>query len=100
MAKSDFLERLDRWYDEGLAQGARYMVVQCDAWEPDWPCIFPKYFPDGTTLTTISEECALDSHTSQYLEELYDLSADKQAQLAQRRVMNHPEMGIKHITIS
>lgn len=73
-------DEIARWFDDGLKQGAHYMVVMCDTF--DW-CNYPKYYS--------SAETALGGMRwpgkMQRVMECYDLTADKSEQMNQRRAM-------------
>lgn len=73
-------EDVSRWFDEGVKQGQRWMVVLCDTF--DWED-YPSYFrTEDAARKTIK-----DPGSMQQVMECYDLRTDKYEQMKQRRAM-------------
>ena len=71
---------IQRWAEQGISKGHRYMVVMCDTY--DWTD-YPKYF---NTLADARISINAPGKMQKYMES-YDLQADLASQLAMRR--NH-----------
>jgi hypothetical protein len=73
-------EEIGRWFDEGVTQGKRYLVVMCDTF--DWED-YPTYYDtaDGAKLAMRAPS------QMQKVMECYDLAADKAQQMGTRRAM-------------
>jgi hypothetical protein len=69
---------LSEWFDEGVKQGAAYMVVICDTF--DWDD-YPSYFKTRESAQRIVDHPG----SMQKVMEVYDLKADKAAQFAGSR---------------
>ncbi len=74
---------IEGWFDQGVAKGARHMLVICDTFDYD----------DYPVFTTTDDQC-LDRYKNpgemQRVMEVYDLSADKTEQMNERRAMRLP----------
>jgi hypothetical protein len=73
---------IDGWFDEGVKKGATHMIVVCDDFDYD---DYPKYVMPGEDV----REKSTNLGNMQRLMEVYNLSMDKAAQMAQRRVFNY-----------
>jgi len=74
-------EMIKEWFDKGVAQNAKFMLVVCDTYDHD---DYPVY---AMTL----EEAWQRYHSPgdmQRVMEVYDLQMDQNAQLNQHRAMN------------
>lgn len=71
---------IERWFENGVALGAGYMLVICDTFDhSDYPVYCATEDDARTRMKTPGE--------MQRLMECYDLSADKTEQMNQRRAM-------------
>lgn len=76
-------EDISGWFDDGLKQGARHMIVVCDTFDHD----------DYPVFTLSDEECVSKYKAPgdmQRVMEVYDLRADKGEQMNERRAMRLP----------
>jgi len=69
------------WFQQGVSQGANYMVVMCDTFDYT-------YYPVYYFTTDDVRSCAPGSMTR--LMEIYDLSMDREQQLDEERAMHLP----------
>lgn len=72
------------WFDQGVAQNAKHMLVICDTFDYD----------DYPVYTFTDEACIKRYNTPgemQRVMEVYDLLADKDSQLSERIAMHLPE---------
>lgn len=77
---------LSGWFDEGVEQGATHMIVVCDTFDyGDFP-IYVKPDEDARKETTKQ-----GNESMQRILEVYDLRADKAAQMAEDRAFNFGE---------
>lgn len=76
-------EEFSKWFDDGVAQGAKYMLIICDTFDHE---DYPAY------ASQASECMALNNYPGemQRVMEVYDLSADKETQLNEHRAMSLP----------
>ena len=75
---------IEGWFDRGVAQKARHMIVVCDSFDYD----------DYPVFTTTDDECLQrykNPGEMQRVMEVYDLRADKAEQMNERRAMRLPE---------
>jgi hypothetical protein len=71
-------DEIANWFDRGVAEGKRYMVVMCDTFDHS---DYPMYFE-----TADGARAAIKTPGSMTrFMEAYDLHADKAAQLNERR---------------
>ena len=71
------------WFDRGVSEGAKFMLVICDTYDYD---DYPMFFSNG-------KDCAekfKKPGNMQSVMECYDLTADKDAQMRERRAMRLP----------
>ena len=76
-------EMISKWFDRGVADGARHMLVICDTFDHD----------DYPVFTKTDFDCLLKCKNPgemQRVMEVYDLRADKAEQLNERRVFRLP----------
>lgn len=76
-------EEISRWFDQGVEQKSRFMIVMCDTFDHD---DYPVFFNSAL-------ECSMrvkDPGAMQRPMEVYDLSKDKQHQLDQHRAWSLP----------
>lgn len=73
-------DEISKWFDEGVAQGARWMIVACDTF--DWED-FPAFVTGDDTA--VRQKAAELRHGHNKIMEVYDLAADKAKQLAMGR---------------
>jgi len=75
------------WFDRGVFEGKSHMLVMCDTFD----------YEDYPVFTDTDEEC-LNKYKNpgkmQGVMEVYDLKAEKNEQLNQRRVFNLPKSSI------
>lgn len=77
-------EEISAWFDRGLAQGARHMLVICDTFDHD----------DYPVYTKTDEECLARYRAPGEMRrvmEVYAMHMDKAEQMAARRVLNLPK---------
>ena len=76
---------IEKWFDRGVAQKARHMLIVCDSFE----------YVDYPVFTTTDDEC-LARHKNpgemQQVMEVYDLRADKAEQMNEHRAMRLPAL--------
>ncbi len=73
------------WFDEGVEDGASFMLVVCDTFDhEDYP-VFAR--TDGACLF-----CYKNQGEMQRVMEVYDLRADKTEQMNERRAMRLPKL--------
>lgn len=75
---------IEGWFDRGVAQRARHMLVVCDSFDYD----------DYPVFTTTDADCLFwykNPGEMQRVMEVYDLRADKAEQMNERRTMRLPE---------
>lgn len=75
---------IDRWFDRGIANGARHMLVVCDTFDHD----------DYPVFTHSDAECLArykEPGNMQRVMEVYDLRAEKAEQMNEHRTMRLPE---------
>jgi hypothetical protein len=70
------------WFDRGVQQGAKYMIVVCDTF--DWDD-YPVFVSPDEDIAAAKKR--YDGTNMQKIMEVYDLTADREAQMSQRRVM-------------
>lgn len=78
-------EQISVWFDEGLAQGATHMIVACDTFDHD---DYPVYCTSNKA--TLERYKSLDNVNMQKVMEVYDLKADKAAQMQEHRAFHLP----------
>lgn len=74
---------ISNWFDRGVAQGARHLIVVCDTFDHD----------DYPVFTNTDAECLKKYKypgEMQRVMEVYDLRADKDAQMKAPRAMSIP----------
>jgi hypothetical protein len=69
---------ISKWFDEGVQMGKGYMLILCDTY--DW-----SDYPDYYAHRVDAERKAKFPGEMQKVMEVYDLNADKDQQLNQRR---------------
>lgn len=74
---------LSEWFDRGIKKGATHMIVVCDTY--DWED-YPVYVESGQDVSTV--EAGYDGKNMAKVMEIYDLSMDKDQQMAQHRAYN------------
>lgn len=81
-------EDISGWFDRGVSEGARYMLVVCDSF----------HYEDYPVFAKTDDEC-LEAYRApgemQRVMEVYDLRSDKAEQMAERRAMHLPP-NVKH----
>lgn len=74
---------ISRWFDRGVEQGARHMIVVCDTYDHD---DYPVYTEtDSACLERVNTPGEM-----QRVMEVYDLRESKAAQLNERRAWRVP----------
>ena len=74
---------LDEWFERGLKQGAKYMLVICDTFD----------YEDYPSYADTAKECMAkyrEPGEMQKVMEVYDLRDDKQEQMNESRVLRLP----------
>lgn len=76
---------ISRWFDEGVAQGATHMAVVCDTFDY---CDYPTYItePDANKAKDL---ISAKNQNMQRVMEVYNLTMDKDTQLAEHRAFNY-----------
>jgi len=80
---------IDGWFDRGVANGARHMLVVCDTFDHD----------DYPVFTHSDAECLArykEPGNMQRVMEVYDLRAEKAEQMNEHRAMRLPEAANKY----
>ena len=76
---------LKRWFDDGVKQKATHMIVAVDSFDyGDYPVYV---LPDDDIHEKLT---AVRMAPMQRIMEVYDLSMDREQQLNEHRVYNHP----------
>jgi hypothetical protein len=78
-------EGIEEWFDKGVREGFSYLVIFNDSFEYDY---YPVLFRDGEELWKIYDHLGRDNWTS--MEEVYDLSMDKEFQMSEDRARHFP----------
>ena len=76
-------QEISSWFDRGVAQGARHMLVICDSFDHE----------DYPVFTETDEECFARYKSPgemQRVMEVYDLTAPKAEQMNERRALRLP----------
>jgi hypothetical protein len=71
-------ERIEEWFDKGIADGRKYMIVLCDTF--DWED-YPEYFD---TQEAVREKTQSPGNMQKVME-VYDLTAQRDTQLLANR---------------
>ena len=71
-------DEISRWFDRGVEQGGRYMLVICDTFDHE---DYPSYFDTDADARKTADKPG----EMQRLMEAYDLQADKASQMQARR---------------
>lgn len=71
---STSVDTLRQWFDDGLAAGAKYMVIVCDTF--DWSD-FPLFY----TTEDAAQRRVSSPGPMEKIMEVYDLTADRESQL-------------------
>lgn len=69
---------ISQWFDRGVAQGAKFMIVLCDTFDYD---DYPSYH---STQSDAESEIKHPGHMQKVME-VYDLTADRDQQLDKQR---------------
>lgn len=78
-------EDLRKWFDDGVAQGALFMIVACDTYDhSDYP-VYAK-----TAWEAWVQFQAHDGLYGQRIMEVYDLLRDREVQMAEFRAFHMP----------
>jgi len=76
---------IKRWFDDGVKQEATHMIIAVDTFDHgDYPVYI---LPDDDVHKKINE---VRMAPMQRIVEIYDLSMDREEQLNEHRVYNHP----------
>lgn len=73
---------LTQWFQRGIDQGAKYMIVVCDTF--DWDD-YPVFVSPDEDVTDAKKR--YDGVNMQRIMEVYDLTANREEQMSQHRVM-------------
>jgi len=84
-------ERIDKqgisdWFDKGVKEGYRYLVIYNDSWDYDY---FPILYRNDTDLWEAIDKLN-PRLTYVSMEEIYDLALDKEFQLSEQRANHRP----------
>lgn len=71
-------DEISAWFDRGISQGSKYMLVICDTF--DWDD-YPSFHTDEQSARSVMSSPG----SMQKFMEAYDLTGDKEAQLRTRR---------------
>jgi hypothetical protein len=75
---------LREWFNEGVKMGATHMIVVCDTFDyEDYPVFVP---PDLSVRDEVNNS---DGNNMQRVMEVYDLSMDREAQIAEVRAFHY-----------
>ena len=75
---------INRWFDEGISEGATHMIVVCDTWDyEDYP-VFVKPGEDARVVAAQNNGVNM-----QRVMEVYDLSMDKNTQMNETRAFHY-----------
>jgi hypothetical protein len=75
---------ISKWFDEGVAKNARYMIICCDTFDYD----------DYPVFANTDNDCMMSYHNPgkmQRVMEVYDLQSDKAEQMSEGRAMRLPK---------
>lgn len=75
---------IQNWFDRGVEQGATHMIVACDDFDHE---DYPVYVKPEQDVA--AEEARLRESSMQRVMEVYNLSMDRDQQLAQHRAFNY-----------
>lgn len=75
---------IENWFDRGIAQGATHMIIVCDTFDHDDYPVFVMAHEDVR-----AREASYSGNNMQRVMEVYNLSVDKDIQMAQRRAFNY-----------
>lgn len=75
---------ISRWFLAGVAKKATHMIVVCDTFDHD---DYPVYV--GTCQDVRRVEADYNGKNMQRVMEVYNMSADMETQLAQKRAFNY-----------
>ena len=84
-------EDISRWFDEGVAQGAHFMVVVYDSFDY---IDYAVYVPPGSDPLEVALENGFDPDNPRNekdmrrVKEVYDLRLSKEDQLAEKRALH------------
>jgi hypothetical protein len=81
-------EEIEECFDRGVKDGQRYLVIYNDSFDYDY---YPVFFKDAESFWDANEEYI--NNSSKYwtsIEEVYDLSMDKEFQLSEDRARHFP----------
>jgi hypothetical protein len=76
---------ISRWFDDGVRDGKLYMIVVCDTFDYE---DYPVYVSEEESFDAVYAKH--NGENMQKIMEVYDLSADKGEQLAERRAFHYP----------
>jgi hypothetical protein len=75
----------EQWFDRGIEEGARYLIVACDTFSYD---DYPVFVKENENFYKKYDE--LDGKNMQKIMEVYDLKMDKETQLNEQRAHHQP----------
>ncbi len=76
-------DEIREWFLRGVKAGARYMLVVCDTFDHD---DYPSFVKPGVDVKAVV--AGRNGHEMQRVMEVYDLTKDMDAQLAEFRAWN------------
>ena len=86
---------IERWFDQGVSNGATHLIVVCDTFDHD---DYPAYVARGTDFYTVYDN--YNGKNMQRIMEVYDLAADKAAQLGEHRAFRMPPRSTRTSEVS
>lgn len=75
---------IDRWFENGVKQGATHMIVAVDDYDHS---DYPVYVPKGQDPREVAKK--YDGTNMQRIMEVYSLQRDKHSQLAEFRAFHY-----------
>ena len=75
----------EQWFDLGIQEGKRYLIVVCDTFEYN---DYPVYVAEGEDFYKKYDK--LDGKYMQKIMEVYDLKMDRETQLKEWRAHHEP----------
>lgn len=86
-------EDISEWFDSGLDEGQKYMIVVCDTFSYE---DFPVYCTDDTDYS--EKYIYHKNYTMQRIMEVYNLLEDKEDQLNMTRCFNGPPSAVPNFS--
>lgn len=77
---------INRWFEQGLNEGATHMIVVCDTFDYE---DYPVYVSPGSNAREVAAQ--LGSQSMQQVMEVYAMHLDKAAQLMEFRAFHYDD---------